>query len=165
LDLLAAVWSVGDSVELDVVTSCPSDLPSQLPSNVRVHTDVEANSPVMSELYGRSEVFVLPTRGDCTPLVIAEAMASGLPIVATTVGSIPDMVRDGHNGILVPPRQPSALSAALTRLAMNRDLTTAMGEASRRMAEAEHDSLANCRQIFKLMREVTNTSMDLTVEV
>ena len=153
LDLLEAVRSLGGAIEVDIVTSSPGQVPTHPGAGVSVYSGVDPNSAAMADLYGRADVFVLPTRGDCTPLVIAEAMASGLAIVSTTVGSIPDMVSDGRNGILVPPADPRALAAALASLARDRRRLQEMGALSRRLAEAEHDSVANCRRIFQLMRQ------------
>jgi glycosyltransferase involved in cell wall biosynthesis len=106
----------------------------------------------MTELYGRADVFVLPTHGDCTPLVIAEAMASGLPVIATDLGSIADMVAAGRNGTLVAPGRPDELAAAIEQLAVDRARRAEMGRASRLLAEQEHDAEANCSRIFALMR-------------
>jgi glycosyltransferase involved in cell wall biosynthesis len=150
-DLVTAVAALEDGVELDIVTSdADVDIPRGAP--IRVHVNVTPNSGRLSELYARADIFALPSRGDCTPLAIAEAMASGLPIVATTVGSMPDMVRDGHNGILVPPACPRELSRALRLLTVEADLRQRMGAASRILAELEHDTATNWRRIFELMR-------------
>ena len=60
------------------------------------------------------DVFVMPTvEGDTIPQVLLEAMAVGLPVIATTTGSIPDVVRNGMTGLLVPPRDSQAISASL----------------------------------------------------
>jgi glycosyltransferase involved in cell wall biosynthesis len=59
-----------------------------------------------------SDLFVLPTLTEALPTVLAEAMAARLPIIASAVGGIPEMVTDGDNGFLVPPSQPSELSRA-----------------------------------------------------
>lgn len=67
---------------------------------------------------------------------ILEAMASGLPVVATAVGGTPEVVVDGETGILVPPRDPVALSKALGRLLADRELAEAFGRAGRARVEA-----------------------------
>jgi len=63
--------------------------------------------------FAKASVFCLPTRLEPFGIVFVEAMASGLPIVATTVGAVPDMVLDGENGYLVPPNDPDALAERL----------------------------------------------------
>jgi glycosyltransferase involved in cell wall biosynthesis len=67
-------------------------------------------------LYHAAELFVLPSHSEGSPLVILEALAAGLPIVGTCVGGVPEVLSDGASAVLVPPRQPEDLSAAITRL-------------------------------------------------
>ena len=92
--------------------------------------------------YSTANVFVLPaivdSKGDTEGLgvVLIEAMELGLPIVASNVGGIPDVVVDGESGILVPEKDPEALANAFKRLASDRSLTVALLEgAQRRIAE------------------------------
>ncbi len=68
------------------------------------------------ELLRAADVFVLSSRREGLPIVVLEAMASGLPVAATRVGAISEVVRDGEDGLLVPPGDPPALAAALARL-------------------------------------------------
>ncbi len=155
-DLAAAVATLQGSAELDIVTSAPGvDIPRGAP--IRVHYNMAPNSAELLDLYARADVFALPTRGDCTPLAIAEAMACGLPVIATTVGSIPDMVRDGHNGILVPPADPRELVGALQALTSDSNLRLRMGAASRALSESEHNAATNWQRIFNLMRRIAET--------
>ncbi len=62
------------------------------------------------------DVFVLPSRYEGLPLVVAEAMVCGIPVVATAVNAVPDVVVPGETGMLVPPRRPDLLAAALRHL-------------------------------------------------
>ncbi len=81
---------------------------------------------------GQSDIFVLQSRWEGLPVSILEAMASGLPVVATEVGGIAELVADGRTGLLVPSGDVTALTAALTRLLDDPDLRRRMGEAGQR---------------------------------
>jgi len=72
---------------------------------------------------------------DGLPNVLLEALASGRAVVASRVAGIPDVVRDGENGLLVPPGNPGALADALSRLAADAPLRERLGRAARRTAE------------------------------
>ncbi len=87
----------------------------------------------------RFDVFVLPSHNEGMGRAAVEAMAAGLPVVASRVGGVPDVVQDGQTGLLVPPGDPEALAAALDRLLQDEALRMAMGEAGLRRAEAFSD--------------------------
>jgi glycosyltransferase involved in cell wall biosynthesis len=103
-------------------------------------------------LYAEADVFVLPTWREGFPNVVLEAMAAGLPVVATPVGAIPDAVRDGEEGLLVPVRDPAALTAALRRLIEDRELRLAMGARARARAESVFSMEAVTAQLEALYR-------------
>jgi glycosyltransferase involved in cell wall biosynthesis len=88
----------------------------------------------------RSHVFVLPGTGDAVPHPLIEAIAMGRPIVTTTARGCRGAVREGTNGILVPPGDPAALASAMARLLLRPDLIPAMARASRSLAETRFDS-------------------------
>ncbi len=90
----------------------------------------------MPEEYRRADLFVLPTLADNTPVTLMEAMASGLPAVATTVGGIPELVRRDVTGRLVAPGDVAGLTSALDHLVRDGAQRRAMGRAARREAEA-----------------------------
>jgi len=76
----------------------------------------------ISYLMDVSRIFVLPSRWEGLPMVILEAMAHRLPVISTLVGGIPEVVKNGENGILVPKEGPGSLSEAILRLLNNREL-------------------------------------------
>lgn len=78
------------------------------------------------------DLFVLPSLWEGLPSVILEAMAAGKPVVATAVGGIPEIVKDGQMSLLVPPRDPDALAQAIIKLLQNKELAQRMGQAGRR---------------------------------
>jgi glycosyltransferase involved in cell wall biosynthesis len=83
-------------------------------AGVVVHRGMQPNSPELIALYHQSDVFCLPTRGDCLPMVLSEAGAAELPLVSTAVAGIPEIVRDGETGLVVPLDDRGALVAALS---------------------------------------------------
>jgi glycosyltransferase involved in cell wall biosynthesis len=119
---------------------------------VRVHRNVKANSPELRELYATSDVFVLPTLADCFSLVCMEALAASLPVVATNVGGIPDIVLEGRTGHLLNPGDENALGDALESLVSEPALRRTMGETGRTDAVARFDARENARRLFEFVR-------------
>ena len=78
-----------------------------------------------------ADVVMLPSRHEGLPITLLEAMALGKPVVATTVGGIPEVVEHQRTAWLIPPSAPDALAAALTHLLENPTLAAALGEAAR----------------------------------
>lgn len=150
-DMLKALEGLEGPFELDVATGAPLPGIASRP-DIRVHTGLQPQSRALVNLYQQADVFTLPSRGDCFPQALAEAMACGLPVVAADVGAVSEMVRDGVNGYLVPARSPADLRRALWRLLNDPCLRRAMGQESRTVALRHHDARRNCSLIFDLMR-------------
>ncbi len=93
------------------------------------------------------DIFALPSLSEGLSSAILEAMASSLPIVATRVGGIPELVQEGHNGLLVAPGNPIALAGAIQRLVEN-------PEEARRMGELGRDRM---EQQFTIERKISET--------
>jgi glycosyltransferase involved in cell wall biosynthesis len=91
----------------------------------------------MPQHYAQADLFVLPSRRESFGLVLAEAMACGLPVVATTAGAIPEVVEDGVTGVLVPPDDPRALAKAINSLLSDPERMNAMDINGRKRVE-EH---------------------------
>lgn len=87
--------------------------------------------PSVARLLHECAVFVLPSRSEPFGIVVIEALACGKPVVATTVGGIPEIIQDGANGILVDPEDAHALAAQIRRLLRDPDLRERLGRAGR----------------------------------
>ncbi len=120
--------------------------------HVVVHHGVANNSPALVSLYQRSDLFVLPTRADCYSLVSMEAMSCGLPVVASRLGGIPEIVADGETGFLLAPDDYAALAARLDALVADAALCRGLGGASLSRAHARFDCRVNLGRILDVMK-------------
>jgi glycosyltransferase involved in cell wall biosynthesis len=91
----------------------------------------------MPKFYALATVAVLPSLMEATSISGLEAMACGLPLVGTTVGGIPEIIEDGVSGLLVPPRDPERLAAALLRVLEDETLRRSLGVGARQRVERE----------------------------
>lgn len=137
------VIAEGLTIELHLVTK--ADIPTT--RDTFVHRALTPNSPELIELFHRCDVFALPTFGDCTPVVLAEAAASGLPAIATDVGAIRESVIDGETGYIVD-HDAMTIMAALKRLIVDPTHRLAMGDSATRHAAANMDSEKNALRLL-----------------
>ncbi len=93
--------------------------------------------PKLVDWYRRASVFVMPSYYETFGISCLEAMAFGLPVVATRAGGLPEVVEDGVTGLLVPPGDPQALADAIRRLLADPELRRRMGQAGRERVVAE----------------------------
>src|SRR5204862_1696003 len=100
------------------------------------------------------DVFVLPSRFEGFPLAVVEAMLARLPVVASAVGSVPEAVREGKTGLLVPPEEPAALAVALQRLLAAPSLRLRLGDQGRALALDRFTSAAMARSFERLYEEI-----------
>jgi glycosyltransferase involved in cell wall biosynthesis len=89
-------------------------------------------------LLGAMDLFALPSLSEGLPLAVLEAMASRLPVVATNVGAMPQLVEEGLTGFLVEPKDDRALAERLARFRSDPGLARRIGEAARRKVEREY---------------------------
>jgi len=106
------------------------------------------------QILAASDIFVLSSNWEGLPRSIIEAMMAGLPVVATKVGGVPELVEDGVTGFLVPPKDPGALTEALQKLIADPELRRRMGEAGREKALQEFTLDRMLRETEKVYREV-----------
>jgi glycosyltransferase involved in cell wall biosynthesis len=110
----------------------------------------------MDAVYPAVDVLVLPSLSEGLPMVALEAMARGIPVVATRVGGVPEAVEDGHSGLLVPSADPRALARAVVTLLLDPVRRRAMGEAGRERVARCFSIGARAEQVLSLYEDVTS---------
>jgi glycosyltransferase involved in cell wall biosynthesis len=135
-------------VELHLVTR--DNVPSE--PGMFVYNDMLPNSQALKQLYHRCDVFALPTFGDSMPLVLSEAGAAGMAIVSTNIAAIPEIVRHGDTGLLVPPGDTAALIEALKLLVMNSDQRLALGLRAMAHVARQFDAETNAYRLLDLLK-------------
>lgn len=126
----ARLWVAGRGAELQALEQRASELGlAERVSFLGFRSDV-------ADLLAAADIFVMPSLSEGLPMAVIEAMFASRPIVASAVGGIPELVRDGVTGLLVPPEDPDALAAALDRVASDPELRGSLGEAAARVADA-----------------------------
>ena len=101
----------------------------------------------MPALYEAADVFCLPSFAEGIPIVLMEAMAMEIPVVATRIMGVPELVEHERSGLLVSPARADALADALVRLLTDPPLRREMGRAGRRRVEAHHDRAASAESL------------------
>lgn len=138
--LLRALAELGVPADLEVVGAGPDerqlrDLAADLGLNGQVRFPGWVPREQMPGRYAAADVFVFPSFEEGMPNVVLEAMASGLPIIATDIYAHRGLVEDGRNGFLVPVGDAQAIREALVKLTQDPGLREMMGRASRAKAE------------------------------
>jgi glycosyltransferase involved in cell wall biosynthesis len=110
-------------------------------------TDVDA-------VYAQLDVLAMSSVAENLPMTLLEALSRGVAVVTTPVGSIPRIVRHNQNGLLVPPREPAALGAALLRLLQDGELRRRLGDEGRKSVIKEFSADAMARNYLGLYQEL-----------
>ncbi len=148
LGLLTEAAGRVDGAMVDVVTN--DDWPGG--ERVRVHHGVTPRSEALRQLYQRADLFALPSFADAVPNVVIEAMAAGLPVVATDVGAVSEVV--GESGVVLPRGDVDALATALRELAADPARRAALGEAARKRVRREYDASTQAERLAGWLHEL-----------
>ena len=120
---------------------------------------VKIRPPVYGEdklaIFSQADIFIYPSYYEGMPMAVIEAMACGLPIIATRVGGLTDLVVDGVNGVLIEPGRPDQLATALCQLIDDRDKCTSMGKESSRIAGDKFDIEQHVTQLIDIYQRVS----------
>lgn len=111
----AHLWLVGSPDNLDYYAACQQQAQAL---NIQDHVDFigKVNQDVLADYMARSRALILPSSSEGLPRVIIEGMLVGLPVIATAVSGIPDVLVEGENGYLIPPENTAAIETALRKL-------------------------------------------------
>jgi glycosyltransferase involved in cell wall biosynthesis len=108
-----------------------------------VHLEGSLNTEGILALYRETDIFALASFAEGLPTVLMEAMAMEIPCVATRITGIPELIRDGVNGLLVTPSNPGELAEAISRLMDDRDLRRRLGQQARIQVLERYDLKRN----------------------
>jgi glycosyltransferase involved in cell wall biosynthesis len=120
--------------------------------------------PDVDEIMACFDILVLASLNEGMGRVLVEGMAAGLPIVASQVGGIPDLVRNGKNGLLVPPADATSLAKAVCALLKDKEKRKRMGEAGTKICQ-QYSTEAMVEQIEDLYRELLKNALDRDTRV
>jgi glycosyltransferase involved in cell wall biosynthesis len=109
------------------------------------------------------DLLVSSSRSEGLPMVLLEAMASRLPVVGTSVGAVPSVVRDGLTGVLVPPNDVAALARAVVRLLQSEALRRQFGEAARILIAQEYSAERMTAEYLNLYQEVLDENARMAI--
>lgn len=112
-------------------------------------------APDLVEVYRQSDVFVLPSWAEGFPNSLIEAMAAGLPCVVTTVGNIPDLIEDGVEALLVPPRDVGALTDALRAVLADPQRRHVLGSNAHALAKGRFSISAAVAKLDQAITDMT----------
>lgn len=108
----------------------------------------------MAAIYAAADVYICPTLEDNLPNTILESLSCGTPVIASDVGGVPDLVRHAVNGLLVPPSDPDALSAAMLQVVQSPDVLAAWSKAAREGVEVAHGLKQQAESYIKLYQDL-----------
>lgn len=104
--------------------------------------------------YLLADVFVLPSYSEAMPMTVLEALASGIPIVATSVGAVPEVLKEGVNGFLVDPGDVNMLGDRIVRILTDAQLAEKMAKANKELAFEEYDIRHLCNKLISIYNQL-----------
>lgn len=133
-----------------------TQVPAAVPDwpGITTYQHLRPNTQELLALYHACDVFVLPTRAEAFGIAAVEASAAGLPIIATAVGGLTDIVADRQSGFLIANNDVDALIYRLQLLAESPDLRQKLGRAARKRAELCFDARHNAARILEILFEI-----------
>lgn len=158
LDALAQVRQQGVSFSMDIIGE--GELRGPLEAQIQrlklgdvVHLHGAQPSDVVRRFLSQADLFVLSSRSEGLPVVCIEALATGVPVVATRINGIPELIEDNVSGWLVPPDDAPALAAGIVKAAESRAVWSAIRQAGRQAVESAFDRAKCTADLVSAWRE------------
>lgn len=129
----------GDDIFLLVLGQSPETAPPELPKDRLIFRPFISEKSVIADYYRAADLLAYPSLADNCPMAIIEGMACGLPVVASAVGGIPELIDDGKTGFLVDRDDVAGFRSALALLTENERLRESVGKAAQLVVEARFD--------------------------
>jgi len=129
------------------------NLSKSLGMEIRIDFVGEKTGQALIDLYNESDIFVLPSYAEGMPLVLLEAMAMKLAVIATNVGAIPEVLTPG-GGIIIPPGDTDALAQAMLSMAGKVDVINSMGDENRKIIEREYSFDRVAKEVGEIYEEL-----------
>lgn len=142
----------GEKAELHLVTQAPVKCSHP---RVHIHNDVKAYTPKWLALYHQADLFVMPTYAEPFGWVFIEAMAAGLPVIATRVNAIPEIVCHQETGFLIQPGDRAELAGRISQLIENRNLAREMGEKGRKIVEQKFNAHKHFQTLESMFHQLS----------
>ena len=138
-------------VELHMVTKAKIEV--QHP-NLHIHSNIESYTPEWVKLYHQADVYVMPTHFEPFGWVFIEAMAAGLPVIATRINAIPEIVIHGETGFLIEPGDRNDLAYRIKTFIENPVLCHEMGTKGRKVVEQKFDAQTHCQNLEGIFKQI-----------
>lgn len=122
--------------------------------NLNSHVIVACNEPDVAPFFASADVFVLPSHSEGSPHVLFEAMASEVPIVATCVGGIPELLKDGETGVFARPKDYESLAASIIKVLEDKKLANRLAQNALQLMIQRFSPATSASQLLGVYREL-----------
>ena len=144
---LILIGNIPDRTALDKIVSS-----NYLNNKIYIVSEIPQNE--IPYWLSASDIFVFPTYNEGLPNALMEAMACGLPVIATKVGGIPEVVRDGQNGILIDKKSVISIEHSIEKLINNKNMCKKMGEYGRTIIEENFSWDSSAKKLTEIYNKL-----------
>jgi glycosyltransferase involved in cell wall biosynthesis len=149
-------WLAGEGILKDELHKLTNEL------GIAGQVEILGHREDTYELMQAMDLFVLPSLHEGIPMALLEAMATPLPVIASRVGGIPEVIEDGISGLLVEPADPISLARACRRLMKDADLSKRLGRAARERIEQRFSSSTMAAKVADVYRQLVGKTSGRT---